>query len=462
MNRRKRDDVNLAILAIAVDATLTFIVFFILDSLCEHRLPVIFGASTDDCFPSWSYAVVPILWMVSFLFSSAYDPKRIYKIVDEFQTVFMSIALGFLLFAGFVFIFGVQISRRMFFFFILLDILVLLGWRLLFRLYVRATRIEENEKTILVVGAGTAGQLIVERIMSKSEKDLHVVGYLDNDAHDPGNGPPILGKLDDIREKVLELKVDEVIFALPVGQYEQAIKLILKIDDIPVRVRIIPEYFNMTYHRSKVENFFGIPLIGLRDPSLNEVQLLIKRIFDTTVSLVGLLLLWPVFLIITVMIKLDSKGPVIFKHSRVGENGRNFQMYKFRSMVQGASKKEAAELPAEKIPNDPRVTRIGRILRRTSLDELPQLVNILRGDMSFVGPRPEMPWRVAQYEPWQRARFSVPQGLTGWWQVNGRADRPMHLHTQDDLYYIENYSIWLDLEILIKTPLVVLRGKGAF
>ena len=137
-------------------------------------------------------------------------------------------------------------------------------------------------------------------------------------------------------------------------------------------------------------------------------------------------------------------------------------MFKFRSMVQNASEREALEQSVEKIPDDPRVTRVGRFLRRTSLDELPQLINILRGDMSFVGPRPEMPWRVADYEPWQRARFSVPPGLTGWWQVNGRADKPMHLHTEDDLYYIENYSIWLDMQILLKTPLVVLRGEGAF
>jgi exopolysaccharide biosynthesis polyprenyl glycosylphosphotransferase len=462
MNRRKRDDVNLAILAIIIDAALTFLVFFLLDSLCEQRLPVVFDGANNACFPGWSYWVVPIFWMISFLFSSAYDPKRTYKIVDEFQTVFMSIALGFLLFIGFLFVFGEQISRRMFFYFVVLDLVILLGWRLLFRFYVRTTKIVDNEKTILVVGAGSAGQLIVEMIMSKGDQDLHVVGYLDDDSQENVKHPPVIGKLKDIREKVIEFKVDEVIFSLPIGQYEQAIQLILKIDDIPVRVRVIPDYFNMTYHRTKVENFYGIPLIGLRDPYLNEVQLLFKRIFDTTLSLACLLLLWPFFLIIAIFIQIDSKGPVIFKHERVGENGRIFLMYKFRTMVQGASKMEAAELPAQKVPNDPRVTRIGRFLRRTSLDELPQLINILRGDMSFVGPRPEMPWRVAQYEPWQRARFSVPQGLTGWWQVNGRANKPMHLHTQDDLYYIENYSIWLDLVILIKTPLVVLRGKGAF
>lgn len=462
MNRRNRDDVNLAIRAIGIDTILTFLLFFTFGSLCEERPALILINDSKTCFPTWSYVVVPGFWLLSFIISSAYDPNRIYRIVDEFQTVILSITLGFLLFSGFLFLAGQQVPRYIFFYFVIVDILVLLGWRLLYRLYARTTRIEENEKAILIVGASEAGQLIVEAITQKSNSGLNIIGYVDDDYQAAYEGLASLGKLNDIRHVVNANYVDELIFALPVEQYKKATQLILEVDDIPVRVRVIPEYFNLTYHRTKVENFYGIPLIGLRDPSLNEVQLLFKRIFDTVLVVFSLLILWPLFLLIAIAIKLDSKGPVIFKHYRVGENGRKFRMYKFRSMVQNASKMEAAQLPAEKQPKDPRVTRVGRFLRRTSLDELPQLINILRGDMSFVGPRPEMPWRVAEYEPWQRARFSVPQGLTGWWQVNGRADKPMHLHTQYDLYYIENYSLWLDLQILIKTPLVVLRGTGAF
>jgi len=144
-------------------------------------------------------------------------------------------------------------------------------------------------------------------------------------------------------------------------------------------------------------------------------------------------------------------------------------MYKFRSMVDGADRRQHEVLTTtkdgkiiHKQPDDPRVTKVGRWLRRTSLDELPQLFNVLKGDMSLVGPRPEMPWLVEKYEPWQWQRFAVPQGITGWWQINGRSDRPMHLHTEDDLYYIQNYSLLLDVKILLKTIGVVLRGKGAY
>ncbi|MGB3713292.1 MAG: sugar transferase, partial [Candidatus Promineifilaceae bacterium] len=170
-----------------------------------------------------------------------------------------------------------------------------------------------------------------------------------------------------------------------------------------------------------------------------------------------------------VLIKLDSPGPVLFKQRRVGENGRLFTMYKFRSMIDGAQDmqhkltetNEQGEI-LFKSEGDPRITRVGRFMRRTSLDEIPQLINVLKGDMSLVGPRPELPWLVDFYKPWQRKRFAVPQGITGWWQINGRSDRPMHLHTADDLYYIQNYSVWLDLYILFKTVLVVLRGTGAY
>jgi lipopolysaccharide/colanic/teichoic acid biosynthesis glycosyltransferase len=170
------------------------------------------------------------------------------------------------------------------------------------------------------------------------------------------------------------------------------------------------------------------------------------------------------------LIRLDSRGAAIFTQERVGENGRIFKMYKFRTMFDGAEKDRHyvekldhnGMILQDKTQPDPRVTRAGRILSKTSLDELPQLFNVLRGEMSLVGPRPEMPYLVEQYQPWQRRRFAVPQGMTGWWQINGRSDKPMHQNTQDDLYYVQNYSIWLDLLIIAKTIWVVLRRKGAY
>jgi lipopolysaccharide/colanic/teichoic acid biosynthesis glycosyltransferase len=162
--------------------------------------------------------------------------------------------------------------------------------------------------------------------------------------------------------------------------------------------------------------------------------------------------------------KLDSKGPAIIRQERVGENGRLFSMYKFRTMflgVEAVSDSDDGHV-LHKRRDDPRVTRFGKFLRRWSLDEHPQLWNVIKGDMSLVGPRPELPLLVDRYEPWQRKRFAVPQGLTGRWQINGRSDKPMHLNTDDDLCYVYNYSLWLDIQILLRTPHAVLQGKGAF
>jgi lipopolysaccharide/colanic/teichoic acid biosynthesis glycosyltransferase len=164
-----------------------------------------------------------------------------------------------------------------------------------------------------------------------------------------------------------------------------------------------------------------------------------------------------------IAIRLREGGPVFLSQKRVGENGRIFPMLKFRTMKPNARRpRQDSEGFLHKRVDDPRVTRVGRFLRRTSLDELPQIWNVLKGEMSLVGPRPELPQLVERYQLWQRKRFAVPQGMTGWWQVNGRSDKPMHLHTEDDLYYVQNYSIGLDLFILLKTFWAVLSGRGAF
>jgi exopolysaccharide biosynthesis polyprenyl glycosylphosphotransferase len=202
---------------------------------------------------------------------------------------------------------------------------------------------------------------------------------------------------------------------------------------------------------------------------LSPTQRVTKRIIDILAASAGLLLVFPVLVIVAIVIRLESPGPIFFRQKRVGEGGRLFNIYKFRSMVADAESLQSTVIQVDrdgrviyKQEGDPRVTRIGTFLRKSSLDELPQLFNILMGDMSLVGPRPELPWLVDQYEAWQRARFLVPQGLTGWWQVTGRSDKPCHLSTEDDLYYVENYSIWLDIKIILMTIPVVLQRKGAF
>jgi exopolysaccharide biosynthesis polyprenyl glycosylphosphotransferase len=301
---------------------------------------------------------------------------------------------------------------------------------------------------------------------------LKLIGFLDDDPDKQGRSIldlPVLGTLKDVRSIVSSHAVDEVLIALPSRAHERLNELVAVLYDQPIRVRVVPDFFDLAFHNATVESMGGILFIGLRDPAIDGVQRLVKRLMDIVLSVLGLVLLSPVFLITAIAIKLQDGGPIFYKAERVGENGKTFQMWKFRSMVLGADKMQDSVIQRDnqgnivhKLSNDPRVTRVGRFIRRTSIDELPQLFNVLKGDMSLVGPRPEMPWMVEKYELWQRKRFAVPQGITGWWQISGRSDAPMHLHTEHDLYYIQNYSLWLDIQILWKTLAVVVTGKGAY
>ena len=194
-----------------------------------------------------------------------------------------------------------------------------------------------------------------------------------------------------------------------------------------------------------------------------------KRVFDLSVGIFALGLSLPLIALAALLVYLDDGTPVIFRQTRVGRNGRFFEIYKLRTMIKNAEQlqSQVETLNSDgkiihKTIDDPRVTRVGRFLRRFSLDELPQLFNVLAGTMSLVGPRPELPHLVETYEAWQYKRFAVSPGMTGWWQIHGRSDRPMHLHTEDDLYYIQNYSIWLDLQIILRTLWIVVTGRGAY
>ena len=194
-----------------------------------------------------------------------------------------------------------------------------------------------------------------------------------------------------------------------------------------------------------------------------------KRAFDLSFGFFALILALPIMILSMLLVYLEDGSPVIFRQNRVGKDGRLFEIFKIRTMVKNAEElqiqRETRDTDGHlihKMKDDPRVTRVGRLLRRFSLDELPQLFNVLAGTMSLVGPRPELPYLAEKYEPWQRARFEVLPGITGWWQVNSRSDKPMQLHIEDDLYYIQNYSIWLDLQILVRTIWVVLIGRGAY
>lgn len=374
---------------------------------------------------------------------------------------------------GLLYLTNIQLLRLTYVYFYLLTLVALLSYRIGLRAWHRLRHdMSSSIARILIVGADTMGQEIVREFTRQHWPGVEIVGFLDDDSRKQGQrylGIPVLARTDSVVTVVEQKAVDEVLIALPAHAHERIINLITTLQELPIRVRIAPEYFSLAFFGATVESLGGIPLIGLRDPAINELQRFIKRVLDILLSSLGLLLLAPLFVVVALAIKWEDGGPVFYFARRVGENGALFQMLKFRSMVVDADKLQAQINNIDhnghlvhKVADDPRVTRIGRLIRRTSIDELPQLLNVLKGEMSLVGPRPEQPWLVAQYEPWQRKRLAVPQGITGWWQVNGRSDNLMHLHTEQDIYYIQNYSLWLDLQIMWRTVTVVMRGKGAY
>lgn len=467
----RRYTVNYAIFSIIIDMGLTLAALSLAKAIRPYlptTFPFLVPVPKIDV-PLILFVIVPIIWGGTFLITSVYDPRRIYKATDEFQAVTLAVGVATLIFAGVLYLGFRDFSRWLLVTFVLIDLILLLSWRVIMRLSFKIGRLPLHPRRVLVVGAGKTGQHLAQMINEYRWTGLDLVGFLDDDSEKHEQQAPLLGRLADVRRVVQQQQIDDVVITLPRYAYGRVNQLALDLHDLPVQVRVVPDYFSLALYRASVDDFGGVPMINLRDPALNEVQRFVKRAFDLIIAGISISLLLPLLAVIALLIKLDSPGPIFYRHKRVGENGRIFHMYKFRTMIPEADQllAQMTEINSQgqlffKRPDDPRVTRVGHFLRRASLDELPQLFNVLRGDMSLVGPRPELPWLVERYEPWQRKRFAVPQGMTGWWQVNGRSDKPMHLHTDDDLYYVQNYSLWMDIFILLKTPWVVLRGKGAF
>lgn len=327
-------------------------------------------------------------------------------------------------------------------------------------------------KRAIIVGAGEVGRTVMRTIVACPELGYRVVGFVD-DNPEKGHtdiGPfKALGPLENLPAAIDREQADEVIITLPWMYHRKILSIARECQRRNVRARIVPDLFQMSLSQVNVEDLGGVPLISVQEVSISKGALLVKRVIDVIGAVVGLTLGAPLFGLIALAIRLDSPGPVIFRQTRVGLHGRLFEMYKFRSMHQGAEEQQdmlvefnEADGPIFKIKNDPRLTRVGRILRRTSLDELPQLVNVLRGEMSLVGPRPPIPSEVEKYQEWHKKRLEAPPGMTGLWQVSGRSRLSFDEMVLLDVYYIENWSLWLDLKILLRTIPKVLLGEGAY
>lgn len=308
---------------------------------------------------------------------------------------------------------------------------------------------------VAILGTGPLAQHLAQRIAQHGYLGMRFVGYIVPQTEMPRLDPsvqPVLGSFDQVREIIREHRIEEIIAAHPELAPVDLLDFMLECEKELIRIRVVPGLLEAMLVEMSVEQIDGIPLFGLRETPLQGWNVILKRTFDIVVSGLGLIVCSPLMFLIAVAIKLTSPGPVFYRQTRVGLDGRPFRIVKFRSMVANA---EELTGPVWASPDDPRVTPVGRILRRWNLDELPQLWNVLRGDMSLVGPRPERPHFVKQFResiPRYMARHRVKCGLTGWAQVNGlRGRTPIEQRIAYDLYYIEHWSFWFDLKILFLT-----------
>ena len=356
------------------------------------------------------------------------------------------------------------------------------GWTIVLLLLARAYMVNIRRlrwtrgigrERVLVIGGTGLGRQVMDGIVAQTFLGYSLIGYLEDRDPEPNERRDghfrHLGAVQDLEAIVRESAIELVIIALPFWQHHRLPEMVRICRAARIDFRVVPDLFELSYDRVNVASLSGIPLIGLKELSLKGGNLVLKRAIDLTLIVLSAPVVLPLAGLLALLIKLDSPGPAIFKQIRIGKGGEPFTTYKFRTMVADAEQRKAelaqlneADGPIFKIRNDPRQTRIGRFLRRSSLDELPQLWNILRNEMSLVGPRPQLPEEVAHYDEWHNRRMEVNPGLTGLWQVLGRSDTSFDDMVRLDIYYAENWSPLMDLRILLETIPAVLSGKGAY
>lgn len=407
---------------------------------------------------SWSYGFRTYQFDTGKSFSD-----QLYKIIKAYSyAVLITIGIAFMLKI-------VAYSRAIVFGFwlggIVLSGIIHLTKRLVFVNYARQGKIVRN---VLVVGAGKIGSTIADEFLSNPTLGYRVVGFIDDGPKKRVNALSVLGKSNDILSIVRNNEIDEIIVTIS-SERKLVNELIQQLRKFDVQIKIIPDMYNMMTTSIEFGQINALPYVTLVKTPMRGVGQIIKRLFDVVVTSILLVFVSPILIITAISIKLDSKGPVLYRQQRIGKNGQMLHMFKFRSMIVNADEQKElldaqneADGPVFKIKNDPRVTKVGRFIRKYSIDELPQLFNVLKGEMSLVGPRPPVPSEVEKYGDWEWRRLEVVPGITGLWQVSGRSDLSFQQWVNLDVYYIENWSLVLDLKILLKTVPTVLKGEGAY
>lgn len=388
--------------------------------------------------------------------------------------------IGFILIA-FILKQSILLDSRLFIFYGSIASLFFLGFiriiiieRILFKNF--SARLLKSR--ILIYGAGKNGRILATKFSFENPYGIEVVGFIDDNKELNGksiNGYQVFGDINKLETIIVNNKVDKIVLAIENTDYDNLIRLIEICKALEVNVKIASNLFEVIPQKMVIEKFAGIPLINVSPQIKSKYFFLVKRLIDIVGAIVGIILLSPILLIVSILVKLSSPGPIIISQVRIGKNGTPFKFYKFRSMkvvppeVEEKRKKEMVEFIKTnktngngdtKVIDMNRLTKVGKFIRKTSIDELPQLINVIKGDMSLVGPRPCLPYEYENLEEWQKKRFDVLPGCTGVWQVMGRSNVNYKESVIMDLYYVNNITPWLDLQLIIKTIPVMIFGRG--
>ena len=418
-------------------------------------------------------AVLVVVALGVFARRGLYRLRRSQQWLDDVGVIVAGTTLAVSILVMVFYLFRPGITSRAMLFYAWGGIIVLLsGFRLVVRWVIaHRRRIGIGLARVLVVGAGHVGKMVMQQIAGRPGLGYQLVGFCDDVAwaqSTPFGRFKCLGDVNGLGDVIDSHRVDEVVIALPSAEHEKILEIVSLCRQRGVEFRLVPDTFDLTLGTLEVDDLAGIPLIGLRETALRGFNLALKRAIDVVLAGAALIAAAPILALVAIAVRLDSPGPAFLPQYRVGKNGP-FKIYKVRSMYQGADARKA-ELEDRneaggrifKMKNDPRRTRVGRIIRKLSLDELPQVWNVFKGDMSIVGPRPPLPQEVEQYDEWHKRRLEVTPGLTGLWQVSGRSDLPFDEMVMLDLYYIENWSLGLDLKIILQTIPAVVSMRGAY
>jgi len=415
----------------------------------------------------------PIIWVTIFVIYGIYEGYRTRPLKKTIWLVVVSGLWATLASGNFVFLLKLEMTSRLFFvvYATTAYLLIFLEKWALFKILDNAHSKGYNQENLLIVGTGPRALEFIEAVKQHGNWGLRIVGLIDNDHNLYGkkiSGYRVVGRINDIPFIINQIVIDRVIFVVPRHWLPLIEEPLLACEEVGINTALSLDFYNLTFAQTKQTDFNGFPLLEFKTFRAQEWQLFIKRVLDIVISAVALFLLSPLMLVTSFLIKVTSKGPVFFKQTRCGLKGRKFTLYKFRSMVVDAEKmkarlKENNEMdgPVFKMKRDPRITSVGAFIRKTSIDEYPQLINVLKGDMSIVGPRPPLVDEVENYEIWQRRRLSLKPGITCIWQVSGRNKLTFDQWMKMDMEYIDKWSLFLDIKIMFKTFFVVIAGYGA-